>query len=169
MAELFPIDVGGTGNYYGNFTGNFTGNLTGTASYTTTASFAISAAYAPGGGGGSGSVQYIFGSNLTQSFTNSPIWVFTHSLGVRTPIIEVYDSNYNQLIPQNIDLTSTSSATITFPVSKSGFAIASLGGVENTGSLLVTASFNDPNLTFIKGDSSSFNVNLSKLVDGGTF
>jgi hypothetical protein len=46
MAEYFPIDVSGTGNYYGNFYGNFYGDLTGTASY------AISASYAPGGGGG---------------------------------------------------------------------------------------------------------------------
>jgi hypothetical protein len=42
MAEYFPIDVNGTGNYYGNFYGTLTG----------TASYAISAAYAPGGGGG---------------------------------------------------------------------------------------------------------------------
>ena len=46
MAEYFPIDVSGTGNYYGNFYGNFYGDLTGIASY------AISASYAPGGGGG---------------------------------------------------------------------------------------------------------------------
>ena len=48
-----------------------------------------------------------------------------------------------------------------------------------TGSLLTSASFLDPNLIFIKGDSSTFNVNISSLtvtfaatssyIDGGTF
>lgn len=37
------------------------------------------------------------------------------------------------------------------------------GGSTNTGSLLVSASFSDPNLTFTKGDGSTFQVNLSTL------
>jgi hypothetical protein len=89
MAEFFPIDIGGTGNYYGNFTGAgnfFTGSFTGSFS-----------------GDGSG---------LT---------------GVST----------------------------------------------TTGSFLVTASFaansSNTNISFTKGDGDKFNVNLSKLVDGGTF
>ena len=87
MAEYFPIDVGGTGNYYGNFTGDLTG----------TASYATSASYAANGG----------------------------------------------------------------------------GGAISTGSLLVTASFaantSNTNISFTKGDGDKFNVNISKLVDGGTF
>ena len=53
------------------------------------------------------------------------------------------------------------------------------GGSINTGSLLTTASFSDPNLTFTKGNGSTFPVNLSTLtvinaqtasyIDGGTF
>jgi len=53
------------------------------------------------------------------------------------------------------------------------------GGSVNTGSLLTTASFSDPNLTFTKGNGSTFPVNLSTLtvinaqtasyIDGGTF
>lgn len=56
------------------------------------------------------------------------------------------------------------------------------GGSVNTGSLLVSASFSDPNLTFTKGDGSTFSVNLSTLtvisasyaqtasyINGGTF
>jgi len=38
------------------------------------------------------------------------------------------------------------------------------GGSTNTGSLLTTASFSNPNLTFTKGDNSTFNVNLNTLV-----
>jgi len=41
---------------------------------------------------------------------------------------------------------------------------ASGGGTINTGSLLTTASFSNPNLTFTKGDGNTFNVNLVSLV-----
>jgi hypothetical protein len=78
---------------------------------------------------GVGGVTILSGSNVTQSFVNSSTWAFTHSLGVRTPIINVFDSNYNQVIPQNIELLNTASAIITFPTLESGFAIASVGGV----------------------------------------
>lgn len=53
------------------------------------------------------------------------------------------------------------------------------GGSVDTGSLLLTASFFDPRLTFTKGDSSGFSINLSSLtvtssftasyINGGTF
>lgn len=43
------------------------------------------------------------------------------------------------------------------------------GGSTNTGSLLTTASFTDPNMVFTKGNGSTFNVDISKIVDGGTF
>ena len=53
------------------------------------------------------------------------------------------------------------------------------GGSINTGSLLTTASFSNPNMTFTKGNGSTFTTNLITLVptnastasyiDGGTF
>ena len=47
------------------------------------------------------------------------------------------------------------------------------GGGGDTGSLLTTASFvatsSNTNISFVKGDKTTFNVDLSKLVDGGTF
>ena len=52
-----------------------------------------------------------------------------------------------------------------------GSGLTGVGG--DTGSLLITASFvnnsSNTNLSFSKGDGDKFNVNLSKLVDGGTF
>ena len=57
--------------------------------------------------------------------------------------------------------------------------IPASSGSANTGSLIETASFSDPSIVFIKGDKSSFNVDLSTLtvvnaytasyIDGGTF
>lgn len=81
---------------------------------------------------GGGGVTIISGSAVTSSFANSSTWTFTHNLGTRTPTITVFDSSYNQIIPQNIQLVDTASATITFPTLESGFAIASTGGTSGT-------------------------------------
>jgi hypothetical protein len=82
----------------------------------------------PGGGGGGGSA----GSNATASFTLKPTWVFNHNLGQKFVVIQTFDTNYNEIIPQNVQLVNSSSATITFPTSESGYAVASLGGLGNT-------------------------------------
>lgn len=81
---------------------------------------------------GGGGTTIISGSNVTASFAPATTWTFTHNLGTRTPVITVFDTNYNQIIPQNITLTNTSSATITFPTAEAGFAIASTGGTSGT-------------------------------------
>jgi hypothetical protein len=81
---------------------------------------------------GGGGVTIISGSNTTQSFNNSSTWTFNHNLGTRVPIITVFDTNYKQIIPQDIELVNTASATITFPTAESGFAVASLGGATGT-------------------------------------
>lgn len=44
------------------------------------------------------------------------------------------------------------------------FTGSASGGSTNTGSLLTTASFSNPNLTFTKGDGSTFNTSLISLV-----
>lgn len=44
-----------------------------------------------------------------------------------------------------------------------GSGLTGVGGSTPTGSLLTTASFTSANLTFTKGDSSTFNVNISSL------
>jgi hypothetical protein len=81
---------------------------------------------------GGGGTTIISGSAVTSSFTNSNTWTFNHNLGTRTPTITVFDSSYNQIIPQNIFLDTTASAIITFPILESGFAIASTGGTTGT-------------------------------------
>lgn len=99
---------------------HLTNTIFATASQALTASYALNA-------GSSNS-----GSNVTASFTNSSTWTFTHNLNSRYPIIQTLDSNFNQIVPQNITLTDVNTATITFPVAISGYAIASLGGSNIT-------------------------------------
>jgi len=81
---------------------------------------------------GGGGVTIISGSLVTGSFTNTTSFTFNHNLSTRTPIITVFDSNYNQIIPENIELVNTASAVITFPTPESGFAIGSTGGTTGT-------------------------------------
>jgi hypothetical protein len=93
--------------------GSFTGSLEGTASYAT---FALSASNAPG-----------FTTNKTQS-TPAVTWSFVHNLNTRNPLLQVYDNNYNQIIPNAIIAVDALTAEIRFDYSASGYAVASNGG-----------------------------------------
>ena len=67
--------------------------------------------------GGEGTPVYIH----TQSIASNS-WTVTHNLGTSLPLVTVYDSTNNVIIPQEITSTSTSSLSITFPLSIAGFA-----------------------------------------------
>jgi hypothetical protein len=112
-----------------------TGSLLGTASYAATASY----------------VDGLGSSNYTQSFSNSSTWTFTHNLGTRFVMIQTYDSGYDEIIPQNIDLTDDNTATITFPTLETGYAVASVGGVlsYNTGAIDTGSFATTGSVTFI--------------------
>lgn len=149
--------------------GSFIGSLFGTSSYAVTASYALN------GGSGAGT-----GSNATASFTDQSVWTFNHNLGTRLVTIQTVDANYLEMLPQSIELISTSSAIITFPVQKSGWAIASLGGLGSLATdisgLLTTASFNNytgSNNSQFAGTSSyastaSYALNVPNI-DTGSF
>jgi hypothetical protein len=118
---------------------------------------------------GSGGTTIISGSNVTQSFSNLSTWTFNHNLGTRTPIITVFDTNYNQIIPQNIELTNISSATITFPTAESGFAVASLGGTTGTvlsSSYATTASYYEETDPVFTAKSASLATTGSNIFRG---
>jgi len=97
----------------GSFTGSFTGSLFGTASY---AMFALSASNAPG-----------FTTNMTQT-SAAATWSFVHNLNTRNPIVQVYDSSYNQIVPNEIVGIDSATAEIRFDYSQAGYAVASNGG-----------------------------------------
>jgi hypothetical protein len=92
---------------------SFTGNLTGTASYAT---FALTASTAPG---------YTVQFSQTASATT---WSFTHNMGTRNPIVQVYDTNYKQIIPNDIVGIDGSTAEIRFDYAQAGYAVMSNGG-----------------------------------------
>jgi hypothetical protein len=95
------------------------------------------------------------------------------------PLTQVIDPNTGQVYysPQNVvyqdkidkgatylkDVIVDSSTSASYALTASYAITSGGGGATNTGSLLTTASFASPNLTFTKGDKSSFNVNISTL------
>jgi hypothetical protein len=87
------------------------------------------------------------------------------------------DSGPTTLKDVIVDSATSASYALTASYALNGGSGGS--GSADTGSLLTTASFSDPNLTFEKGDKSTFNVNISSLtvtnaatasyINGGTF
>lgn len=73
-----------------------------------------------------------------------------------------------ELFPIDVSAIGTYSGSFSGSFQGDGSGLTGINGGSNTGSL-VTASFTSPNMSFEKGDRSTFNVDLSKLVDGGTF
>ena len=99
----------------------------GTASYATTASYVTS----------------LGSSNYTQSFTNQSTWTVIHNLNTRYVLVQTYDTGYDEMIPQNVDLTNDNTVTITFPTLESGTAVVTVGGaLQNSGAISSSYAFN---------------------------
>lgn len=88
-------------------------------------------------------ISTLYSSNYTQSFSNQSTWVVTHNLNALYVIVQVYDTNFDEIIPQNIDLTNDDTVTITFPTLESGVAVVSVGGaLQNNGSVSSSYALN---------------------------
>jgi hypothetical protein len=117
LSALFIADEGttqGTASYI-NFTG---AGVTATVS-AGTASINIT------GGGSSGT------SGLSTTFTQSVAateWTFIHNLNTRYPLIQVYDTTYNQIVPQFVSSSTADTVIIGFGIATAGYAVASNGG-----------------------------------------
>ena len=122
-----------------------------------TASWAINVVNGGGGGGGGSDSAF-----LNQS-TAATTWSFAHNLGTQYPVITVYDTSGQVIIPQEIDGEDTNNLKIYFPTSQSGYATA-VGGTSALtyySQSLTTASVNLNTITFTKGDSSTFNITVN--------
>lgn len=134
IISLGDVNITSSLNVSGSTTslGGFTGSLLGTSSY---ASQALTASYALN------TFSVISGSNAVGTFTSQSTWTFNHALNFRSVVVQTYDSNYNQTIPLNVQLTGVNTAIITFASLASGYAIASVGGTSNVSGSITSASF----------------------------
>ena len=118
-----------------------------------TASYALFAANGGGGGGGGATVTH---TQLTASTT----WSFGHNLNTLTPLLQVYDLNYEQIIPNEIVSINAFASEIRFDYTQAGYAVASSGG-----GLTVTGS--TPRLTqTVAATTWSFAHNLGTQFPG---
>lgn len=111
------------------------------ASFATTASFlngsVVSASYADTASFASSFPDQ--GFQFTQA-TGSFTWTVNHNLNTFTPLVDVYDSTYNQLIPASVSSISSNTTEITFSTAQAGFAIISKGsGISSE--IAISASF----------------------------
>lgn len=87
-------------------------------------------------------IDTLYSSNHIGIFNDTDTWIVNHNLGTRFVIIQAFDSNYEQIIPSTIELTSTSSAKMTFPSNESGYSVTTVGGALGVVNVL-SASFSD--------------------------
>jgi hypothetical protein len=131
-------------------------NTSTSASFATnalTASYALFAANGGGGGGGGATVTH---TQLTASTT----WSFGHNLNTLTPLLQVYDLNYEQIIPNEIISINAFASEIRFDYTQAGYAVASSGG-----GLTITGS--TPRLTqTVAATTWSFAHNLGTQFPG---
>ncbi len=115
------------------------GTLQGSASYFDFTGAGVTATVTNGtasinitgtGGGSSAGLSTTF----TQSVAADP-WTFIHNLNTRTPLVQVYDTSYNQITPQYVSASNANTVIIGFGVATAGYAVASTGGT-----LVVTGS-----------------------------
>jgi hypothetical protein len=118
------------------------GILLGSASYFDFSGAGVTAAVSAGtasftitGGGSAGA------AGLTTTFTQSvasTTWTFNHSLNTRFPLVQVYDTSFNQVQPQYVSSSNASTVEIGFGIATAGYAVASMGGTLSvTGSNVV--------------------------------
>lgn len=153
-----PLTVTGSINASGGFTGSLLGTSS-TASFVATAQTAshvlqaISSSYASTSSYFNGLVEsasyattasFAFsipdqGFQFTQAIGTSS-WTVNHNLNTSTPLVNVYDSIYNQLIPASVSSIDANTTQITFSTEQAGYAIISKGsGVSSTNA--ITASY----------------------------
>jgi hypothetical protein len=138
-------------------------NLTTGSTYPITSSWAITASYSLN------AVGINITNAVSSSFYSSSIWEFTHSLNIKPILIQTYDINFNQIIPQNISLVNPNVTRINFPISASGYAIASRSGLQ-----VISSSVNNDLITgstypitsswALNADTSSYVNPLNQIV-----
>jgi len=123
-------------------------SVTASLGFQGTASWAVSASWAPGGSP-SVSASYAltasyFDNSQIANFTQASLavtWSFTHNLNNETPIVTVWNSDKEIVIPEKIKSTGLNSVQIFFPVSLSGYASAVNGIIPSNSSVALSASY----------------------------
>lgn len=96
---------------------------------------AITASFFRGDGSRLTNITVDQSATIKSSFTDSSTWVVTHNLDTETPLVQVYDVDDYQIIPQTLRITDTNTVTITFPTAETGHVVVAKGGHVVSGSI----------------------------------
>jgi len=96
---------------------------------------AITASFFKGDGSKLTNITVDQAATIKSSFTDSSTWVVTHNLDTETPLVQVYDADDYQIIPQTLRITDTNTVTITFETAESGHVVVGKGGHVVSGSI----------------------------------
>ena len=96
---------------------------------------AITASFFKGDGSQLTGITVDQAATIKSSFTDSSTWVVTHNLDTITPLVQAYNSDDYQIIPQTIRITDSNTITITFPTAESGHVVVGKGGHIVSGSI----------------------------------
>ena len=96
---------------------------------------AITASFFRGDGSKLTNITVDQSATIKSSFTDSSTWVVTHNLDTETPLVQVYDVDDYQIIPQTLRITDTNTVTITFPTAETGHVVVAKGGHVVSGSI----------------------------------
>jgi len=93
---------------------------------------------------GAGQMAYgdIFGTGSTKKLNQTvaaQTWSFAHNLSELYPIIQVYDGDDNQLVPERVESVDANNARLYFAQNTTGVAAAMVGGMGITASLAINA------------------------------
>ena len=107
-------------------TNNYVGNVTINGS--------LSASYLEGDGSRITGISIGSLSTVKRVFEGTT-WVVTHNFNTESPLVQVYDQDDFQIIPQSIRINDASTVTISFATSVSGSAVVANGGSIVSGSI----------------------------------
>ena len=96
---------------------------------------AITASFFKGDGSQLTNITVAQAATIKSSFTDSSTWVVTHNLNTETPLVQVYDVDDYQIIPQTLRITDSNTVTITFPTAETGHVVVGKGGHIVSGSI----------------------------------
>jgi len=82
--------------------------------------------------GGNATISQV--ATVTDTFTSASSKVVAHNFDTRNVLVSVYDDNYNQIIPESVNVANLNSVTVTFSPIVSGFVVVGKAGHIVSGS-----------------------------------
>jgi hypothetical protein len=73
-------------------------------------------------------------TTVTDTFINATSKVVTHNFNTRNVLVSVYDNQYNQIIPETVNVANVNNVSVTFTQQSSGFVVVGRAGHIVSGS-----------------------------------